>query len=52
MLRPDRNNCYLQGIRKAEQDGLIAYAGKKADARPVISDDYSHIGHGDDAPLH
>ena len=51
MLRPDRNNCYLQGIRKAEQDGLIAYAGKKADARPVISDDYSHIGHGDDAPL-
>jgi len=50
-LRPDRNNGYLQGIRRAEQDGLIVYAGKRPGDRPVISDDYSHIRRGDDAPL-
>ncbi|MEJ0078712.1 MAG: hypothetical protein WDO17_25365 [Alphaproteobacteria bacterium] len=50
-LRPDHDNCYVQGIRRAEQDGLIAYAGKKPDDRSVISDDYSHIRPGGDAPL-
>jgi hypothetical protein len=42
----DRGNCYLQGIWRAEQDGLIAYA-------PTQVDDYhySHIGSGDGAPL-
>jgi SAM-dependent methyltransferase len=50
-LRSDRDNFYLHGIRQAEQDGLIVYACNKADDRSVISDDYSHIFHGDDRPL-
>jgi hypothetical protein len=47
----DRSNWYLQGIRRAEQDGLIDYARKSIDNRSPVSDDYGHICHGDGAPL-
>ena len=48
----DRSNWYLQGIRRAEQDGRIAYARKSRDDRFVVSDDYGHIcQRGDGAPL-
>jgi hypothetical protein len=50
-LGPDRSNWYLQGIRRAEQDGLIDYARKSIDNRSPVSDDYGHICHGDGAPL-
>jgi hypothetical protein len=50
-VEPDRSNWYLQGIRRAEQDGLIDYARKSIDDRPPVSDDYGHIWHGDGAPL-
>ncbi len=50
-LGPNRSNRYLQGIRKAKQDGLIAYARNNASDRSDISDDYSHICHGGEARL-
>ncbi|MCP1758641.1 MULTISPECIES: hypothetical protein [Bradyrhizobium] len=48
---PDQSNWYWQGIRQAEQDGLIYYACKKTANQFVISDDYSHLGHDDATPL-
>jgi hypothetical protein len=51
--RPERNN-YLQGIRRAEQDGLIAYACGIHDEsvrRASLSDEYSHIVDGDGEAL-
>ena len=48
---PDRSNWYLQGIRRAEQDGLIDYARKNIDNQSLIPDDYGHICHGDEASL-
>jgi hypothetical protein len=50
-LGPDRSNWYLQGIRRAEQDGLIDYARKSIDSRCLVSDDYGHVCYGDGAPL-
>jgi hypothetical protein len=50
-LGPDRSNWYLQGIRRAEQDGLIDYACKNIDNRSFFADDYGHICDGDGAPL-
>lgn len=50
-LAPDRTGWYLQGIRRAEQDGLIDYARKRSDDQTVVADDYGHIRHGDAAPL-
>jgi hypothetical protein len=50
-LGPERTNWYLQGIRRAEQDGLIDYARKNIDDRLVASDDHGHIRHGDGPPL-
>jgi hypothetical protein len=47
--RGERSN-YLQGIRRAEQDGLIAYACSvhdKSVRRARLSDEYSHICDGD-----
>jgi hypothetical protein len=49
-FEPDRNDWYLQGIRRAEQDGLIDYARKNI-GNEFVSDDYGHISHGDGAPL-
>jgi hypothetical protein len=52
-LRPERS-CYLQGIRRAEQDGLIAYACSAYDKSvrgARLSDEYSHICSGDGEPL-
>jgi hypothetical protein len=49
-LGPDRN-WYQQGIRRAEQDGLIHYARNNIGGQSAVSDDYSHIGHEDGAPL-
>jgi hypothetical protein len=46
----DRSNDYLQGIQRAERDGLIIYARTDA-ATELISDDYSHIGSGGGAPV-
>jgi hypothetical protein len=50
---PERSN-YLQGIRRAEQDGLVAYARSAYD-KPVrrtrLSDEYSHIRDGSAGPL-
>lgn len=48
---PDQSNWYSQGIRQAEQDGLIHYAYKKAANQFVVSDDYGHICHDDGTPL-
>jgi hypothetical protein len=51
--RPERSN-YLQGIRRAEQDGLIAYSHSLRDEsvrRAHLSDEYSHIGDGHGEPL-
>jgi hypothetical protein len=48
---PDRSNWYLQGVRRAEQDGLIDYACKAIDNRSFVADDYGHICDGDGAPL-
>jgi len=50
-LGPDRSNWYQRGIRQAALDGLIDYAGKKINNQLVVSDGYSHICHGDGAPL-
>ena len=50
-LGPDRSNWYLQGIRRAEQDGLIDYARKNIDRQPVVSDDYGHISQGAGPPI-
>jgi hypothetical protein len=50
-LGPDRSNWYLQGIRRAEQDGLINYARDNIDNRSLVPDDYGHICHGDGASL-
>jgi hypothetical protein len=50
-LGPDRSNWYLQGIRRAEQDGLIHYARKTIGNQSAVSDDYGHISHEDGAPL-
>jgi hypothetical protein len=50
LLEPHQSNWYLQGIRRAEQDGLIDYARKAIDSQPVVSDDYGHICHGDGTP--
>jgi hypothetical protein len=50
-LGPDRSNWYLQGIRRAEQDGLINYARENIDNRSLVPDDYGHICHGDGASL-
>jgi hypothetical protein len=47
---PDRSDWYLHGIRRAEQDGLIDYPCENGD-RPVLSDEYGHIGHVGGAPL-
>jgi hypothetical protein len=47
---PDRD-WYQQGIRRAEQDGLIHYARNGIGGQVAVSDDYSHIGAGDGAPL-
>src|SRR5436305_10719497 len=49
--RLDRSNGYWQGIRQAEQGGLITYARNVVDGRHAISDDYSHLGHGDGPSL-
>jgi hypothetical protein len=56
--RPERSNYlqgnYLQGIRRAEQDGLITYSHSLRDesvTRARLSDEYSHIGDGDGEPL-
>jgi len=46
-----RSNWYLQGVRRAEQAGLIDYAHKNTDNRFVVSDDYGHICRGEGAPL-
>jgi len=45
-FRPDRSDWYLEGIRRAEQDGLIDYTCQDAD-RLIASDDYRHIADGD-----
>src|SRR5437868_10913884 len=50
-LGSDRSNWYLQGIRRAERDGLIDYSPKRLDGRSPVSDAYGHICHGDGAPL-
>jgi hypothetical protein len=50
-LGPDRSNWYLQGIRRAEQDGLINYARENIDNRSLVPDDYGHICDGDGASL-
>jgi hypothetical protein len=50
---PERSN-YLQGIRRAEQDGLIAYAcgaRDKSVRRACLTDEYSHVCDGDGGPL-
>jgi hypothetical protein len=50
-LGPDRSNWYQQGIRRAEQDGLIRYARKNIGNQFVVSDDYGHISREVGAPL-
>lgn len=50
-LEPDSSNWYQQGIRRAEQDGLIHYARKNIGHRSAVSDDHGHISHEDEAPL-
>jgi hypothetical protein len=47
----DSGRWYEQGIRQAEQNGLIHYAQAGSGRRPAIQDHYSHICHGDGAPL-
>jgi hypothetical protein len=47
---PDRSSWYQQGIRRAEQDGLIHYARNNIGDQPVASDDYGHICHDDGTP--
>jgi SAM-dependent methyltransferase len=49
-FEPDRTGWYLQGIRRAEQNGLIEYARDDADWS-VASDAYGHIGHEEGVPL-
>jgi hypothetical protein len=47
----DRTSWYQQGIRRAEQDGLIHYARKNTGNQPLVaSDDYSHICDDDGTP--
>jgi hypothetical protein len=43
-LGPDPS-WYLQGLRRAEQEGLIEYARKNTDSQLLASDDYGHICH-------
>jgi hypothetical protein len=50
-LGPDQINWYQQGIRRAEQDGLIHYARKNIGHQSAVSDDHGHISHEDEAPL-
>jgi hypothetical protein len=47
---PDAIDSYLEGIRRAERDGLIAYARANLD-QAIVSDDYSHISRRRDASL-
>ncbi|MCC8939095.1 hypothetical protein H8A99_22110 [Bradyrhizobium sp. Arg68] len=51
MIGPDRRSWYEQGIRRAEQDGLIHYRRDNGGGECPISDDYSHIRHDGGAPL-
>ena len=49
MSRRGERSKYLQGIRRAEQDGLIAYAcnvHNKSVRRTRLSDEYSHLFDG------
>src|SRR3954463_16269320 len=50
-LGPDRSSWYLQGIRRAERDGLIDYARKGIDNPSVVSDHHGHICRHDGAPV-
>jgi hypothetical protein len=50
-LGADRSNWYQQGIRRAEQDGLIHYARKNIGSQFAVADDHGHISHEDGAPL-
>jgi hypothetical protein len=47
---PDRPGWYLDGVRRAEQDGLIAYTCEDAD-KLSASDHYRHIAHGEGAAV-
>jgi hypothetical protein len=49
-LGGEQSNWYLQGIRRAEQAGLICYAAENTDNK-IVSDDYGHICDEDGAPL-
>jgi hypothetical protein len=46
----DLSRWYLQGIQRAEQNGLIHYARRNTGDPSVVSDDYSHICHDDGTP--
>jgi hypothetical protein len=47
----DRSDWYQQGIRRAEQDGLIHYAHRNVGSRVAVADNHRHISHEDGAPL-
>lgn len=50
LSRGEQINWYLQGIRRAEQAGLICYAAENTDNK-VVSDDYGHICDESGVPL-